>query len=199
MPKSEKLSTLKEGLMDIILASKSPRRRELLTALGVKFTIVPATSEELLISGLTPDKIAQSIASAKANEIFAQYPDNAVIGADTIVVLNDEILQKPKDDKEEYDMLTKLSGKEHTVYTGYALLTKERKVYGVEGSTVVFNELSEECKMAYVKSGLGLDKAGGYGIQDGFGLVKEIKGSYDNVVGFPTEVFEQLLCEFNLK
>ncbi len=185
--------------MEIILASKSPRRRELLSALGVEFKIVPAVGEEVLVEGFTPDKIAQSIASAKANEIFEKYPDCAVIGADTIVVLNGEILQKPKDDDDEYSMLTKLSGREHTVYTGYALVTKEKKVYGVEASTVVFNELSEKTKIDYVKSGLGLDKAGGYGIQDGYGLVKETKGSYDNIVGFPTEVFEKLLKEFDLK
>ena len=185
--------------MEIILASKSPRRRELLAKLGVEFKIVPAVGEEVVVSGLTADKIAQSIATAKANEIFNMYPDCAVIGADTIVVLNGEILQKPKDDEDEYLMLTKLSGREHIVYTGYALLTKDKKIYGVEASTVVFNKLSEQTKRAYVKSGLGLDKAGGYGIQDGYGLVKETKGSYDNIVGFPTEVFAKLLKEFNLK
>jgi septum formation protein len=185
--------------MEIILASKSPRRRELLGSLGVEFKIIPAVGDEVLVEGLTPGEIAKSIAGAKADEIFAKYPDSAVIGADTIVVLDGEILQKPKDNDDEYNMLTKLSGREHTVFTGYALLTKERKVYGVEGSTVVFNDLSEQTKLAYVESGLGLDKAGGYGIQDGYDLVKEIKGSYNNIVGFPTEVFEKLLKEFNLK
>lgn len=185
--------------MEIILASKSPRRRELLGGLGVEFKIIPAVGEEVLVEGLSPDKIAQSIAGAKADEIFAKHPDSAVIGADTIVVLDGEILQKPIDDDDEYRMLSKLSGREHIVYTGYALLTKKRKVYGVESSTVVFNQLSEQTKLDYVKSGLGLDKAGGYGIQDGYGLVKETKGSYDNIVGFPTEVFDRLLKEFNLK
>lgn len=185
--------------MKLILASKSPRRRELLSKLGVEFEIIPALSDEEVDSNLTPDKIVQSIATVKAHEIFKKHSDCAVIGADTIVVLGNEILQKPTDDNDEYDMLTKLSGKTHDVYTGYAFVSETKKVYGAARTQVTFNNLSEQTKKEYVKSKLGLDKAGGYGIQDGYGLVKEIKGSYDNVMGFPTEVFSELLIEFGFK
>ncbi len=180
--------------MKLILASKSPRRREILGSLGVEFEIIPAVGEEI-VENVCEKDIAMNIAKAKAEEIFEKYPDCAVIGADTIVVLDGEILQKPKDDEDEYQMLSKLSGKTHVVYTGYAFLTKNKKICGAEASFVTFNELSEETKLDYVKSGLGLDKAGGYGIQDGFGLVKETKGSYSNIVGFPKEVFERILRE----
>lgn len=181
--------------MKLILASKSPRRREILASLGVEFDIVPACGEEVVDQNACEQDIAKNIAKVKALEVFEKYPDCAVIGADTIVVLNGEILQKPTDDQDEYQMLTKLSGKTHVVYTGYAFLTKEKQIFGVEATFVAFNELSEETKNAYVESKLGLDKAGGYGIQDGFGLVKEIKGSYFNVMGFPKEVFEVILKE----
>lgn len=185
--------------MKLILASKSPRRRELLSALGVEFEIIPAVGDEVVNESLSPKEIVMSIAKAKAYEIFNNHQDSAVIGADTIVVLGNEILQKPADDNEEYSMLTKLSGKTHVVYTGYAFLSAQKQVFGADESLVTFNELSEETKQAYVKSGLGLDKAGGYGIQDGYGLVKETKGSYNNIVGFPTEIFERLLKEFGFK
>ena len=180
--------------MRLILASKSPRRREILGSLGVEFDIIPAVGEEV-IENVCEKDIAMRIAMAKAQEVFEKYPDSAVIGADTIVVLNGEILQKPADDDEVYQMLSKLSGKTHVVYTGYAFLAKDKRICGAEASLVTFNNLSEETKRAYVESGLGRDKAGAYGIQDGYGLVKEIEGSYTNIVGFPKEVFEVILKE----
>ena len=184
--------------MKVILASKSPRRKEILSSLGLKFDIIPAVGEEIVNPNLTPKESVLEIAKVKAFEIFEKHQDCAVIGADTIVVLGDEILQKPRDNEDEYQMLCKLSGKTHLVYTGYALLTKDKQFFGVDESLVTFNDLSEEVKQSYVKSGLGLDKAGGYGIQDGFGLVKEIKGSYYNIVGFPKEIFEKLLTDLKL-
>lgn len=185
--------------MKLILASKSPRRKEILSSLGVEFQIIPAVGDEVVSESACEKDIAMLIAKAKAHEIFEKYPNDAVIGADTIVVLNGEILQKPASDEEEYQMLTKLSGKTHSVYTGYAFLTKDKKVYGAEQTLVTFNKLSEETKNAYVQSKLGLDKAGGYGIQDGYDLVEKIEGSYTNIVGFPKEVFEVLLKDFGFK
>ncbi len=185
--------------MRIILASKSPRRKELLKELGVDFDIVPAERDEVVERSLEKGEIARKIALSKAEEVFGRFPDCAVIGADTIVVLGDEILGKPKDDDDERRMLRELSGKKHRVCTGFALLTPEKKTSGFDVTDVYFNELSDDLVNAYVKSGLGLDKAGGYGIQDGFGLVEKIDGSYSNVVGFPQEKFEKLLDEFGLK
>lgn len=186
-------------LMDIILASKSPRRKEILSDLGIKFKIIPAVGDEVVDLSLPKDKIVENIARHKAEEIFARYPDCAVIAADTIVVLNNEILQKPKDNADERRMLDALSGNTHTVYTGYALITPQKRISGAESTLVTFNCLSEQLKQDYVKSGFGLDKAGGYGIQDGVDFVASYSGSYYNVMGFPKETFEKLLVEFGLK
>ena len=183
-------------LMRLILASKSPRRKEILTDLKVDFDIIPAVKDEVVDYSLSKKQIVQNIALCKAKEVFEQYPDCAVIGADTIVVLNDEILQKPKDKQDATQMLKKLSGKTHSVLTGYALLTKDKSVSGVEESFVQFNKLSDQTIENYVNSGLCMDKAGAYGVQDGFGLVNKVEGSYYNVVGFPYERFQKILCEF---
>lgn len=185
--------------MKLILASKSPRRKQILEELGVKFEIIPAVGDEVVDNSLSPEEIVESIALAKAKEIFSKNPDCAVIGADTIVVLNGEILQKPRDRQDAENMLKSLSGKSHQVFTGYALLTSERCISGAEQSIVVFNELSQSTIDDYVKSGLCMDKAGSYGVQDGYNLVKEVKGSYYNVVGFPKELFSVLLQDFDFE
>lgn len=182
----------------IILASKSPRRKELLGELNVKFDIIPAIGEEMVDKTLSKSEIARNIALHKAKEVFAAHPDCIVIGADTIVVLGDEILQKPKDDADERRMLEELSGETHYVYTGYAMLSPSFEESGADVTEVYFNRLSEKTIDDYVKSGLGLDKAGGYGIQDGFNLVEKINGSYSNVVGFPQEVFKELFKKHNI-
>ena len=176
----------------IILASKSPRRKELLGELNVKFDIIPAVGEEKVDNKLSKSEIARNIALHKAQEVFAAHPDCLVIGADTIVVLGDEILQKPKDNADERRMLEELSGKMHYVYTGYAMISPLFEESGADVTEVYFNRLSKKTIDDYVESGLGLDKAGGYGIQDGFNLVEKINGSYSNVVGFPQEVFKEL-------
>lgn len=176
----------------IILASKSPRRKELLGELNVKFDIIPAMGEEKVDNSPSKSEIARNIAWHKAQEVFAAHPDCLVIGADTIVVLGDEILQKPKDNADERRMLEELSGKMHYVYTGYAMISPLFEGSGADVTEVYFNRLSKKTIDDYVESGLGLDKAGGYGIQDGFNLVEKINGSYSNVVGFPQEVFKEL-------
>lgn len=183
----------------VILASKSPRRKELLAQLGVEFQIIPAVGEEVADLSLDKAKVAESIALHKAREVFAKHPGDIVIGADTIVVLGDEILGKPKDNDDERRMLTELSGRMHYVYTGYAVIARDYCESGADVTKVYFNRLSEETINAYVESGLGLDKAGGYGIQDGFPLVEKIEGSYSNVVGFPQEVFGELIKKYNIK
>lgn len=183
----------------IILASKSPRRKELLAELGVDFQIIPAVGDEIADLSLDKAKVAESIALHKSREVFAAHPCDIVIGADTIVVSDDEILGKPKDNDDERRMLMKLSGKAHFVYTGYAVLAPDFCESGADATKVYFNRLSDEVIEAYVESGLGLDKAGGYGIQDGFDLVNKIEGSYSNVVGFPQEVFRELIKKHNIK
>lgn len=171
----------------------------MLKELGVDFEIVPAESDEVADCSLEKGDIARKIALSKAEEVFGRFPQCAVIGADTIVVLGDEILGKPKDADDQRRMLFELSGRKHRVYTGFALLTPEKKTSGFDVTDVYFNKLSDGLIDDYVRSGLGLDKAGGYGIQDGFGLVEKIDGSYSNVVGFPQEKFRKLLESFGLK
>lgn len=184
--------------MKVILASKSPRRKQILSEMGVDFEIVPAVSPETVDYTLEKSKIAEAIALHKAREIAGTHEDALVIGADTIVVFNDQILQKPKDDADERRMLDTLSGKTHIVYTGYAVIYKGKTISGTDTTKVTFNELTEELKDGYVKSGLGLDKAGGYGIQDGYDFVKNFDGSYYNVMGLPKEKLTEILIGLKL-
>ena len=174
--------------MKLILASKSPRRKELLTKFGYTFEIVEAEYEELSVLD-DPIQTAKSNALGKAMSVFDKLGDeNAVVlGADTVVFLDGEILGKPIDDRHAMSMLLRLSGKEHTVVTGWAIVTKDKQVVKETESKVVFNELELETILEYVKSGLPLDKAGSYGIQDGYGLVKEYIGSLNNIIGLPVE------------
>ncbi len=180
--------------MELILASKSPRRKELLTEYGYNFKVVEADFAESNIE-LNPIDTAISNALGKAKAVFNSLNDKnvVVLGADTVVFIDGEILGKPIDDRHAMSMLLRLSGKEHTVVTGYAIVSKEGERVGYSKSQVVFNELELEQILQYVKSGLPLDKAGSYGIQDGYGLVKEYKGSLNNIIGLPVEEIKIVL------
>ena len=115
------------------------------------------------------------------------------VGADTVVYFNGKILGKPKDDTDAENMLKMLSGKEHTVITGYAVISDKAQIFGYDKSTVLFNELSEQLIKEYVATGKPLDKAGSYGVQDGFGLVRAVSGSVYNVIGLPIEKIKPIL------
>ncbi len=175
--------------MKLILASKSPRRKVLLEKFGYIFTVKDADySESSLVSN--PVDTAKNNALGKALAVFNDCEDkdhSVVLGADTVVFLDGEILGKPIDDRHAMSMLLRLSGRTHTVVTGWAVIAKDLKVVEYCQSEVVFNELELEKILEYVKSGLPLDKAGSYGIQDGFGLVKEYTGSLNNIIGLPIE------------
>ena len=180
--------------MKLILASNSPRRRALLGALIRDVTVEPSHfSEE--DAGLSARDTALLFARGKAADVASRNPDCAVLGADTVVALGDRILGKPKDAAQARAMLRLLSGKAHTVYTGVCLVTPERKFSDVVETRVVFRDLEEELIEAYVQSGLPLDKAGAYGIQDGYPLVEKYEGSFTNVVGLPMERLKALLHE----
>ena len=187
--------------MEWILASASPRRKELFAELVDKFEILPAQGEEKVEAGLTPKQLVQVLAKQKALEV-AGLPcakGKCVLGADTVVALGDEVLGKPKNEADAKRMLSALSGKSHDVYTGVCIVYldkdgKQATRIDAARTEVVFNALSKAQIDAYVASGSPMDKAGAYGIQDG-GLVKEIKGSYSNVVGLPMELLENLLKE----
>lgn len=179
----------------MILASLSPRRKELLKKITDAFTVENSNVEEISV-GL-PQEVAQENALRKARAVAAFHPEQTVIGADTVVSVNGKILGKPRDVDENIRFLKELSASVHEVYTAYAVIRGEKEICGVEKTQVFFKKLSNEQITSYAKSGDGLDKAGGYAIQKG-GFVEKIVGSYDNVVGFPTEKIEQILKELKV-
>lgn len=180
----------------IILASKSPRRQELLTLMGLNFKVVLKDVDESYPDGLSPAEIAVYISEQKAKAFKAD--DEIVITADTIVALNGEILGKPADRAHAQEMLAKLSGRKHEVYTGVTL-AKGNKIYSFYDRTEVYckSVTSEEIDF-YIDHYQPYDKAGSYGVQDWWGLVvvQRIKGSYTNVMGLPTEKLYQELLKF---
>ena len=170
-----------------ILASQSPRRKELLSQIISEFEIIPSNINEN-IKVNTPEELPLMLSKLKAEEIFKTHQDDTIIAADTIVVLDKKILGKPKNGKEAYKMLTSLSKKKHEVITRYTILSKEKCISRAIKTEVYFNKLNEQTIKEYIKTGSPFDKAGGYGIQDKeFNLVKKIKGSLSNVIGLPLE------------
>lgn len=178
--------------MKFILASASPRRRELLKQILPEFEVVPAESDEKVNLSLFPEQMACALAEHKCDEVFEKNPGATVIGCDTIVVFGQEILGKPKNREDAYDTLKRLSGKTHFVITAVCVRNKYNKVVEFDKTEVKFNVLSDDFIKIYVDSGSPLDKAGSYGIQDG-GLVKEYFGNYTNVVGLPVQLTKKLL------
>ena len=188
--------------MAIILASQSPRRRELLNQMGIRnFVIRPAQGEENMELDLPPQELARKLALGKACEIAVEAQrDDVVIAADTIVTLEGKVLGKPKSEEEAFAMLRTLSGKSHVVYTGVAVIQNNRVVSDAEGTEVKFRDLSDEEIRAYIATGEPMDKAGSYGIE-GIGalLVEGIRGDYFNVMGLPVCKLGQILGSFGIK
>lgn len=185
---------------NIILASKSPRRQELLKGIGLNFNVLTKDVDESYPSRLSVYEVAPylSLKKAKAFE-DAELPDNyMIITADTIVVVGDEILGKPKDKENACEMLLKLSGKKHSVITGVTIRTKDRTKTFSAVSNVVFEELDSEEINYYVDNFKPFDKAGSYGIQEWIGYigVSAVEGSYFNVMGLPTQKLYTVLKTF---
>jgi septum formation protein len=189
--------------MKYVLASSSPRRRELLARTGIEFEVIPSDMEEI-ITKEAPFDIVMELAYQKALNVYQKLniSDCVVIGSDTIVVYKDEILGKPADKDEAYDMLSMLADRTHQVYTGVSLLVNKggtladkRTFY--EKTDVTLYPISREDLRTYVESGDPLDKAGAYGIQGNFSIhVKSINGDYNNVVGLPIGRLYQELKDF---
>lgn len=181
-------------MAEIILASASPRRKELLSTAGIEFTVKVADVEEKIDDGLTPAEVVRSLALQKAQAVADKNPEAIVIGADTIVVLDDVILGKPQSEENAVEMLTALSGRSHTVYTGVALIKGDKVRNFCEATQVEFYDLTEEDIDAYVATKDCMDKAGAYGIQtNGCVLIRKIDGDYFNVVGLPvSKVYREL-------
>lgn len=183
----------------IILASQSPRRQELLKAMDIKFSLLLKEVDESYPAQLEPAAIAMFIAEKKASAYNQESEDNMVITADTIVALQGEILGKPKDAVHARQMLTKLSGQTHQVYTGVSI-HYERKIHTFSDKTdVSFRVLNPEQIDFYIENYHPFDKAGGYGVQDWIGMVavEKIVGSYTNVMGLPTEKLYRVLSAYS--
>ncbi len=180
----------------IVLASASPRRKELFSKLGVPFEVIASNVEETSVKMSTMENYVREVALLKARDIAKREKGKSIIGADTIVVFQNQLLHKPKTTEEAISHLEKLSNNCHSVMTAIAILTENgTEETFVEETKVYFKKLSSALIKAYVDSGDPFDKAGGYGIQTGGALfIDRIEGDYNNVVGFPlATVFEKLI------
>ncbi len=180
--------------MRLVLASRSPRRADLLTSAGYNFAVAPADIDERLLEGETPASHVRRLAREKAALVARDHPESIVLGADTVVAIDGVVLGKPVDDADATGMLRRLSGRTHDVLTGVALQTKNAQCCDVESTRVTFRELTAEDITWYVGSGEPDGKAGAYAIQGRASrFVTRIEGSYTNVVGLPIGLVDHLL------
>lgn len=189
---------LKEKLksFNVILASQSPRRKELLSIICDDFRVVPAVGEEIIPKDLETEKIPRQLALNKCREIAEKYPGSLVIGCDTVVVLGDKIMGKPKDDADAFKMLRELSGKTHKVISGTAFFINGEYHTFSTVTEVTFKNLTDNDINVYIATGEPSDKAGAYGIQgQGCLLVKAFRGDYFNVVGLPVSELSDKLSQ----
>ncbi len=181
----------------LVLASASPRRAQLLTAIGVRFEVVPADVDEAPVAGEPPETYVQRLALEKAREVAARVPGRVVLGADTTVTVDGEILGKAADEAEAHAMLARLAGRAHDVHTGVALVQGDTSTVACATTRVWFEAMTFEDIQAYVATGEWRDKAGAYGIQGRISrLVARVEGSYTNVVGLPVALVWDLLMRY---
>jgi septum formation protein len=182
----------------LVLASASPRRAQLLTAIGVRFEVVPADVDESPEAGESPEAYVQRLALAKAREVAVRHPGRLVLGADTTVTVDAEILGKAADEAEAHAMLARLAGRAHDVHTGVALVQGGTSTVACATTRVWFEPMTFEDIQAYVAAGEWRDKAGAYGIQGRISrLVARVEGSYTNVVGLPVALVWGLLMRYS--
>lgn len=185
--------------MKFILASASPRRKELLSGCGYEYEVCPADIDENIEEFADPKVACEILSRRKALAVLENNPDAVVLGSDTIVVIDDKILGKPKDREDGKKMLKMLSGRTHQVYTGLCVCSKDKTRSLVSKADVSFYELSNETIEGYINTGEPMDKAGAYGIQGtGSILVKSISGDYFTIVGLPIAKASRLLAEFGI-
>lgn len=187
-------------MADFILASASPRRKEILSNAGFTFQIIPSDADENTEETLSPEETVKELAKRKAQYISQKYPDAVIFGCDTVVAVDGKILGKPENDSDAFGMLKMLSGKTHKVSTGVCVMNAEKCICFSDTTEVTFYDLSDETIKSYIATGECSDKAGAYGIQ-GYGsvLVKEIKGDYFSVMGLPGAKAARALAEFGIK
>ncbi len=186
------------NMRDICLASSSPRRQQILKELGLDFVVCHPMKFQEKLSGSDPETLVCHNALGKVKEVAKKYKDSIIIGCDTVVTFNNEILGKPLTPDNAHVMLMKLSGNCHSVFSGLAVIDtqKNKELIGHDETEVKFRNLSEKEINDYVASGEPLDKAGAYGIQErGGAFVESIEGSFSNVVGLPKELLTRFLVE----
>ncbi len=186
-------------MRDFILASASPRRKEILSNAGFDFEIIVSDADENISEDMTPEKTVEELAKRKALSVWESHKDAVVFGCDTVVAVDGEILGKPADDEDAFKMLRMLSGKVHTVSTGVCVCSADKVSVFSNTTEVEFYPLSDSVIKSYISTGEGRDKAGSYGIQ-GYGsvLVKEIKGDYFSVMGLPVAASSRVLAKFGI-
>ena len=182
-----------------ILASASPRRKEILENAGFDFEIIVSDVDENITEDLSPSETVEELAKRKALAVWEENKDAVVFGCDTVVAVDDKILGKPRDDGEAFAMIKMLSGKAHTVSTGVCICSEDKISVFSNTTNVEFYPLSDETIRSYVATGESRDKAGAYGIQ-GYGsvLIKEIKGDYFSVMGLPVSESSRVLADFGI-
>ena len=187
----------------IILASQSPRRKQLLTAMGVEFETIPSGFDEYLDDARDPGLIAKELALGKALDVAKKFPDAYVIGSDSIVTIDGHQLEKPTSLEDALEMLKQLAGKPNYATTGVAVVCIDENVRLTDAATsaVFFNDYDEAAVRKYVATGDPMDKAGGYGMQHPLckPLIKKVDGAPDNVIGFPTKSIASLLETCGIK
>jgi septum formation protein len=183
--------------VNLILASASPRRKELLAVLGYPFTVVPASIEEIPAPGESPEDYVVRTAREKGMEVASRVSHSVILSADTVVTIDGQILGKPADDEEAARMLRKLSGRDHWVYTAVTVVNqrKQESLDGMDRTRVWFKSLTDDQIRDYICRENVLDKAGAYGIQGYAGVyIPKIEGNYFNVMGLPLPLVHELLC-----
>lgn len=184
--------------MNIVLASSSPRRKEILINAGYKFSIYPSSYDENITGKIYSKELVEDCAYNKAKDVFKKNKDSIVVSADTVVVVENIILGKPKDKNDAFLTLKQLSDKTHFVATSFCILSKNKILKDTDITYVTFRKLTDEEILNYINTKNPLDKAGSYGIQDeGFDFYTKINGSINNVIGFPIELFKEKYKEFN--
>ena len=183
--------------MNLILASQSPRRKELLAILGIPFSVEPSSIDEVPAVGEKPEEFAARVAREKGMEVASRVSHSVILSADTVVTLDSEILGKPAGEQDAVRMLKTLSGRDHWVYTAVCVVNqvKEETLEGMDRTRVWFNPLDETQILDYVRRENVLDKAGAYAIQGYAGIfIPKVEGNFFNVMGLPLPLVYELLC-----
>lgn len=181
----------------LILASQSPRRKELLAVLGIPFTVMPSSIDENPIAGESPEQFVMRVARNKGAEVASRVSQSIILSADTVVTIDGEILGKPADEYDAARMLQKLSGRDHWVFTAVTLINQVKKqtLDGLDRTRVWFTSLTDDQIAGYIRRENVLDKAGAYAIQGYAGVyIPKIEGNYFNVMGLPLPLVHELLC-----